>query len=131
MASLTDDLGIRVWGGGLDSFQLFSFDFVNKDGKYIRTPDDVKIYSVATGFTPCLEVHSIEKSLALADPKNSPTSLRNYRRDESKFDPNWETYVIPEGTLLRIVQRNQPDRFLQIPIRTTQGALLTLQPYHP
>lgn len=59
------------------------FDFVNGERQYILTPDDVKIYTVETAFSPSIRVLSIEDSLE----KAKATSLYSHAR----IDPNWET----------------------------------------
>lgn len=47
------------------------------------------------------------------------------------YDKNWETYVIPEGLELRIVQDGHADRFLSIPVRPhpPTDIVLQLQPW--
>jgi hypothetical protein len=119
---LRDGVMIRVWGGDLASYQCYCFDFVNRERQYILTPDDVEIYSVATAFSPGIRVLSIEQSLE----KAKATSLYS---DVTRRDPNWETYIIREGTVLRITQRNHSDRYLHIPMRTPNNATLVLQPW--
>ncbi|KAM6504281.1 hypothetical protein JOM56_001224 [Amanita muscaria] len=122
-SQLTDDVMIRVWGGDLATYHCYCFDFVNHEPQYILTPKDIKIYSVATELSPSVRVFSIEDSLEKA--KTRPL----YSLSATKHDPNWETYVIPEGMLLRITQQNHPDRFLQIPVRISKDATLVLQPW--
>jgi len=119
-SQLRDDLMVRVWGGDLDD--CYCFDFVNRERQYILTPDDVKIYSVATAFTPSIQVLSIEQSLEEA----KATTLYSHA---TRRDPNWETYIVHEGTILRITQKNRPDRFLNIPMRIPNDATLVLQPW--
>src|ERR1700730_12581160 len=102
---------IRVWGGDLESYKSYCFDFVNCERRYILTPDDVKIYTVETAFIPSAQVLSMEDLLEKANAK----SLYSHA---TRHDPNWETYIVHEGTVLRITQQNHPDRFLHIPIRT-------------
>ena len=116
-----DDLRIRFWGGDLASYRIYCFDFVNREHQYIPTPENVTIYTVETAFSPSVEVLSIERSVkkTRAASPQAFTSL-----DASKFDPNWETYIVPEGTILRLTQQNQPDQFLHIPIRAIIGATL-------
>jgi hypothetical protein len=121
-SQLRDDLMIRVWGDDLASYESYCFDFVNRERQYILTPDDVKIYSVATAFSPSTQVLSIEQSLENANA----TSLYSHA---TRRDPNWETYIVREGTILRITLRNHPDRFLHIPTRTPTDATLVLQPW--
>jgi hypothetical protein len=119
-SQLRDNLMVRVWRGDLD--ECYSFDFVNRERQYILTPDDVKIYSMATAFTPSIQVLSIEQSLEEA----GATTLYSHA---TRRDPNWETYIVHEGTVLRITQKNHPDRLLNIPTRTPYGATLVLRPW--
>ncbi len=121
-SQLRDDLMVRVWGGDLASYKRYCLDFVNRERQYILTPDDVKIYSVATACSPSVRVLSIEQSLENA----KATSLYSHA---TRRDPNWETYIVPEGAILRITQQNHSDRFLHIPLRTPNDATLVLQPW--
>jgi len=121
-SKLRDDLMVRVWGGDLASYECYCFDFVNCARQYILTPDDVKIYSVATSFSPSVQVLSMEQSLE----KAKATSLYS---DATRRDPNWETYIVHEGTILRITQQNHSDRFLHIPMRIANDVTLVLQPW--
>ncbi|KAI6128526.1 hypothetical protein EV401DRAFT_891730 [Pisolithus croceorrhizus] len=121
-SQLRDDLMIRVWGGDLESRQCYCLDFVNRERQYILTPDDVKIYTVATAFNPSTQVLSMEDSLEKAKAK----SLYSHATGR---DPNWETYVVHEGAVLRITQQNHPDRFLHISIRAARDSTLVLQPW--
>jgi hypothetical protein len=77
---LRDDLMVRVWGGDLASYEYYCFDFVNRERQYILTPHDVKIYSVATAFSPSLstQVLSIEQSL-----ENSKGDIVILRRNQA------------------------------------------------
>lgn len=119
---LRDNVMIRVWGGDLASYEYYCFDSINNERQYILAPDDVKIYSVATAFSPSLQVLSIEQSLENANA----TSLYSHA---TRHDPNWETYLVHEGTILRITQQNHSDRFLHIPLRIPNDATLVLQPW--
>ena len=119
-SKLGDDLMVRVWGGDLASYGLYCFDFVNGEHQHILTPDDIKIYTMPTAFDPGSQVLSIEESM-----ERAKSSLYSHA---TRRDPNWETYTVPEGTVLRITQQNNPDRFLHMPIRITNGAMLALQP---
>ncbi|KIL59152.1 hypothetical protein M378DRAFT_169660 [Amanita muscaria Koide BX008] len=121
-SQLRDDLMVRVWGGDLASYECYCFDFVNRKRQYILTPDDVKIYTVATAFSPSAQVLSMEDSLE----KAKATSLYSHA---TRRDPNWETYIVREGTVLRITQQNHPDRFLHIPMRAPHASTLVLQPW--
>ena len=123
VSDVRDGLMIRCWGGDMASYRYYCFDFLERDGKYIRTPDGVKIYSVATAFCPSIEIRSIEQSLA-----NSSFQLQQQLSNPSEYartyDPHWETYLVPEGTLLRITQINRPDVLFQIPIHAPRQTML-------
>jgi hypothetical protein len=103
------------------NYRYYCFDFLDCNGKYIRTPDGVKVYSVATAFCPSIEV--LEQSLA-----NSSFQLQQRLSNPSEYartyDPHWETYLVPEGTLLRITQINRPDVFFQMPILAPRQTML-------
>ena len=120
---LRDDLTVRVWGGDTVAIhKCYCFDFINNKCQYIITPDDVKIYTVATPFFPSVQVLSLEDSFEKAGAK----SLYSHA---TRRDPNWETYLVPEGTVLRITQQNRPDHFLHIPKRTPLEFSLVPHPW--
>jgi hypothetical protein len=121
-SQLRDNLMVRVWGGDLASYEYYCFDFVNRERQYILTPHDIKIYSVATAFSPSAQVLSIEQSL-----ENSKATL--LYSHATRRDPNWETYLVREGTILRITQQNHSDQFLHIPMRTPKDSTLVLRPW--
>ena len=73
---------VRVWGKNLADCQCYCLDFVNGERQYILTPDDVKIYTVETAFSPSIRVLSIEDSLE----KAKATSLYSHA---TRVDPNW------------------------------------------
>ena len=98
-------LPIWVWGEDLVSYACYCFDFANCE----PSPDDVKIYTVATAFSPSSPVLSIEEPLE----RVKATSLYSHA---TRHGPNQETYVIPEGNILRITQQNHPDSILHIPM---------------
>ena len=111
---LGPDLSIRVWGGDLAPCYAFSFDFVDGRGDYIAPPADIRIH--AEGFPG--EVLSIEESMRRVMQGSSEFKRTFEMSMSSKTkDLKWETYVIPEGTRLRIIRRGQQDRFLTIPRR--------------
>jgi hypothetical protein len=126
VSDLRDGLMIRCWGADMTSYGYYCFDFLDRNGKYIRTPDDVKIYAVATAFCPSMEIRSIEQSLA-----NSSFQLQQQFSNPSEYartyNPHWETYLVPEGTLLRITQVNRPDLFFQIPMHAPRQTMLALR----
>jgi hypothetical protein len=108
-------LWIRIWGGDLGPLQCFSFDFVNRRGNYILIPENVKIYSDGYG-----EVLSVEACFR-QHAGNESGFMRKVQAGQAippqGVDKNWETYVVPEGTRLRIMQRGMADRFITIPTR--------------
>jgi len=133
IAPLDDNLAIRVWGGDIASVQVFSFDFINGQQQYILTPPGLKIYAESDIFSPSSEltkVLSIEASLEQMKVESVEfRTSAELARGEQADDPNWETYLIPEGTRLRITQPGKVDCFLNIPYRTPpNGRALTLQP---
>ena len=125
MSRLDRNLLIRVWGGDLAPYHSFSFDFVNDQDHYIRTPKDIKIYSDGFG-----EVLSIEENFR-RHKKNSREFARSFQmglRQETP-DLDWETYIVPEGTRLRITRTGYEDRVLIIPTRNPHEVVLTLVPH--
>jgi len=56
-------------------------------------------------------------------------SLRRAVDKSAPSDPNWETYLIPEGTRLRITHPGHPDYFLNIPNRQPNGQVLQVPSY--
>jgi len=75
-------------------------------------------------------VFSIEGSLQAAR-KRSPGFASAMPHDEHQADRDWETYVLLEGTRLRIQQANQEDLFLNIPVRTPQVRELVFRDHLP
>ncbi|KAF8076855.1 hypothetical protein FPV67DRAFT_1472894, partial [Lyophyllum atratum] len=115
-APIRQGVWLRVWGDKLASLHCYCFDF------------GLRIYSQPTG----AEVLSIEKSVdkAMEASAQVATSV-NATYDASKVDEKWETYVIQEGTNLRIVQDGLQDVDIQIPTRVPHNTnLVTLQPAH-
>ena len=113
---LRDDLMIRVWGGYLESYKCYCFDFVNCERQYILIPDEVKIYTVETAFSPSAQVLSMEDYWK--------------RRMRSRYTPT-QPGVIPTGRLpsfvkapfsvlrsrtTRIVSSTYPSEPLMIPL---------------
>jgi hypothetical protein len=99
-----DGLVCCWWGYGK---VYYYFDFLNYNGKYIHTPDDVKIYLVATAFCPSIKILSIEQSLAnllfqLQQQLSNPFEYAH------TYDPHWETYLIPEGTSSALPKLTDP-----------------------
>ena len=74
-------------------------------------------------FCPSIEIHSIEQSLA-----NSSFQLQQRLSNPSEYahtyDLHWETYLVPEGTLLCITQINRLDVLFQIPIHAPRQTML-------
>ncbi|KAF8063520.1 hypothetical protein FPV67DRAFT_1672538 [Lyophyllum atratum] len=128
-AQLNSRVWLRIWGDSLASIGCYSFDFVDRNGQYMSTPPGIKIYCETTG----AEVRSIEASLdaVAAKSKEFKSTLEaSYAQGiAAGHTPNaqWETYIVQEGTMLRIKQGSRPnDLFLTIPTRTPTGDKLTL-----
>ena len=128
-ALLDDNFAIRIWDGHMSPHHFYCFDFVNRQGQYILTPHGLKIYAEATEFSPGGEVLSMEASVerAMAHSAEFRTTM-DIARDGRIGDPNWETYLIPEGTRLRFIQPGKEDCFLSIPFRNPPGTTLILRP---
>ncbi|GLB43270.1 hypothetical protein LshimejAT787_1301710 [Lyophyllum shimeji] len=126
-APIRQGVWLRVWGDNLASLHCYCFDFVDGQGRYMRTPDGVRIYADPGG----IEVLSIERSVGrtMAGSPQFAASV-NATDDGREVDENWETYVIQEGTNLRIVQHGQRDIHIQIPTRMRNADVITLQPAH-
>ncbi|EDR06976.1 uncharacterized protein LACBIDRAFT_328379 [Laccaria bicolor S238N-H82] len=124
---LGPNLSIRVWPG--DHNDCYAFDFVNGQGQYICTPEDIEIWSMPSGLGMPAPVRSIEASVGFL-----ATPFFNLDINKGKFKPdlNWETYIIPQGTTLRIMQCRHEDCFLAIPSWEMNPAnVLVLQPWAP
>ncbi|KAF8888558.1 hypothetical protein BD779DRAFT_1523678 [Infundibulicybe gibba] len=99
-----DSINLRIWGSAYDDIHVFSFDFVNRHGRYMRTPNNIKIHSDGPG--PRSRVLSIERL------SRNPGVPGTYG-----YDNDWETYVVPEGTKLCITRPRNPPCHITIPSR--------------
>lgn len=110
---LGDGLSIRVYGADLDGSHAFYFDFIDKSGNPIQKPSNIRIYTEPIGFNPVVEVFSITESLM----KSTEGALwvRQAQEDwEAKL--HGDTFVIPEGTTLRISYSDHVPYLIRIPI---------------
>ncbi|KAF8723795.1 hypothetical protein AX14_009188 [Amanita brunnescens Koide BX004] len=80
------------------------YDNAIQVGRKPKPGEEVNFAQVKDDLMIRVWVLSIEESLERA----KATSLYSHA---TRHDPNWETYVIPEGTILRITQQNHPDSF--------------------
>lgn len=142
---LGPNLSIRVWGGDLASIQYYSFDFVNDQGQHIRTPEGIEMFTMPSATSLSFRVMSIEASTSSTSRRQSDAevlhdagglpgymNLINQGSVEDKYDPTWGTYIVQQGTALRIVQPGHEDRFLTIPTRAMNPAnILVLEPWRP
>lgn len=91
-------------------------------GSISYPPKDIKIYLDGVG-----EVLSIEECIR-RQRNGSPEFDRSMelgpRPISGNFDPNWETYIVPEGARLRIRQEGHEERFLDIPTRDSEIIVL-------
>ncbi|KAF8867907.1 hypothetical protein BD779DRAFT_1208859 [Infundibulicybe gibba] len=117
VVKLSDDNSIRIWGNVFNDPHVFAFDFINIQGEHIRTPPDVKIYSDGPG--PFGEVLSMEHLCQWPGPTSSNTW---------PCDPNEETYLIAEGSKIRIVRPGNPDCHLTIPSRRPRDGRYVAMP---
>lgn len=136
-ARLNDNLFIRVWDGDLAGIRSFAFDFVDGQGRYISTPKDIKIHTMPSAFRGPERVLSIEQCLE-GEGRERQAEMERIANNwpfapprDKVYDKNWETYIIPEGVELRIVQSGHADRFLPIPVRPHPPTdhVLQLQPW--
>jgi hypothetical protein len=119
---LGPNLSIRVWDGGLAPYHSFLFDFVNAEGQYVCPPKDIGIHVDGVGQILSIE-ESIQRERNESQELNKSMELGLCLRS-GHFDPNWETYIVPEGVRLRIRQEGQEDCFLDIPTRDSQKIVL-------
>ncbi|KAF8875424.1 hypothetical protein BD779DRAFT_1678228 [Infundibulicybe gibba] len=103
---ITKDIFFRMWGGDLRDFHVFNFDLVDQHGQYMPVPPGMHIYLVDSGPPDRdLEVFPIEKSY---QPANNQTNVE-------ELDPDWETFIVGEGTRLRFRSPDGEDCYLNIP----------------
>ncbi|KAF5381356.1 hypothetical protein D9615_008429 [Tricholomella constricta] len=116
VTELGPNVSIRVYEGDLAQYHSYSLDFVDKSGQYIRTPKDITLYSGRFGGA---QIFSIEGSLRRQRKGSAGfnRSMERLQKGKAAPDPNWETYMVPEGIRIRIKQEGHDDRFLDIPTR--------------
>jgi hypothetical protein len=114
---LTDELAIRVYGGDLEQSHAFHFDFFHKRKGSVKKPSDIRVYTEHGA-----EVFSIFESLR----KSTQESEWVMQLGEDNSDG--QTFIIPEGTLLRIVCPNKQPYLLRIPIRSPGVTVLPIDP---
>ncbi|KAF8877924.1 hypothetical protein BD779DRAFT_1233462 [Infundibulicybe gibba] len=117
---------VRIWGDHLKKLHIFSMDFVDRHGAYIRTPRGMKIIMLNSP-SKDPEVYTSGRALELADPTNDPKSLRNFHR--TGLLPNWETYVVAEGARICIRYPGIDDYYFDIPFHQPQTVETTLGYY--
>jgi len=105
---------------------------VNGRGQHIRTPKDIKIYSMPKELAAHAQVPPLEQSeraeATLPAPAHSfPHSP--FIIDQNNDVPKWQTYIVQEDIALRIRLSSHEDRILVIPTRTPSGTTsAVLQP---
>ncbi|KAF8888559.1 hypothetical protein BD779DRAFT_449261 [Infundibulicybe gibba] len=118
IVKLSDDDSIRIWEHVFTDPHVFFFDFINGQGEYIRTPPDVKIYSDGPGpFGEVLSMEQLSQRPGTATPRTWPG-----------YDPNEETYLIAEGSKIRIVRPGHLDCHLTIPSRRPRDGRYVVMP---
>lgn len=98
---VADDVGIRIWEGDLELYRQYHFGFVNGQREAITTPAGYKVMMAAN--TQLVEVLSIERSLGIA-----------------RADIEVETYIIQEGTILRVLGPGGVNVPFKIPVRVRE-----------
>lgn len=113
---LTDELTVRVYAGSdLEQSHTFYFDFFHNQKGPIQKPSDVRVYTQEDGKT--VEVLSIFDSL------KQSTEGAQWVMKAGEDNLEGKTFIIPEGTLLRIVYSNDQSCLLRIPIRGQASAV--------
>jgi hypothetical protein len=118
---LTDELAVRVFGDDLAQTYAFHFDFFHKRKGPIKIPSDVRVYTEAHGVA-CAEVFSIFESF------RQSTQEAEWVMMGGEDNSDGQTFIIPEGTLLRIVCGNKRPYLLRIPVRSPDVTVLPIDP---
>jgi len=115
----------------------FALDFVDGQGRYMSTPKDIKIYTMPSAFRGPERVLSLQQCME-GEGRERQAEMERFAiyspfapPGHNIYDKNWETYIIPEGIELRIMQDGHADRFLPIPVRlhSPTDHVLQLQPW--
>ncbi|TFK33148.1 hypothetical protein BDQ12DRAFT_728027 [Crucibulum laeve] len=102
LTQLSDNVSLRVWDKGLERIGILCFDFVYTDDtwRYMTQPDNVRIEAIGPTGVSEGPVLSIEKSF-----DNALHGAQHRAVDRSRpYDADWESFVVPAGTHIRIWQ---------------------------
>ncbi|KAF8870661.1 hypothetical protein BD779DRAFT_1524167 [Infundibulicybe gibba] len=94
-----DSINIRIW---LGNSGVFCFDFIDDQGRYMRTPPEVEIYSDWPG--------TRSRVLSLEDSFPNPRASRI-----PGYDAQWEIYLVAGGSKLHITRPGHEDFHITIP----------------
>jgi hypothetical protein len=92
---------MRIWGHGLESLQVYCFDFVDNKGDPVNTPRGWKLFT-ADNLMPSQQLRSMEAA---------------FQVKEEDLRPGVEKYVVSEGRRCRICIPGQADGIITIPRR--------------
>ncbi|TFK33147.1 hypothetical protein BDQ12DRAFT_738966 [Crucibulum laeve] len=104
LTQLSHNVSLPAWNTGLELFGLLCFDFVHTDDiwRYMAKPKDVEIEAIGPEGVSEGPVLSIEKSF-----DNALHGAQHRAVDRSRpYDADWESFVVPAGTHIRIWQGN-------------------------
>jgi hypothetical protein len=149
---------IRVYGGNRMNGNVYTFDFVNSERQCICIPNDVKLYGLEPDYPADYvdgepdnedsDEEFLEDAAVQVPPLENgfdylQTPLRSLQYRTAVRDASLNTYVLREGSIIRITQQNYPDQYLFIPVQLgaespaevsfkshiSKDAVLALQPW--
>ncbi|KAF8994718.1 hypothetical protein BDQ17DRAFT_1412445 [Cyathus striatus] len=100
-ADLKDDMTIRLYRGDMERDHMFCFDFVytHDRSRHKRRPENIFLLSRGPYVG---EIKSLEQGLEAVS--RSIGGLFKFPAVQHLHDPEWETFVVPEGTIMDIAQ---------------------------
>lgn len=95
---------MRIWGHGLDSMEMYCFDFVDHKCHPVNTPSGWKLFTIpdARNLIPLQQLLSMEVAMGVK---------------EGDILPGEEKYAVTEGLSCRISIPHQGDVIVTIPRR--------------
>ncbi|KAF8994715.1 hypothetical protein BDQ17DRAFT_1366462 [Cyathus striatus] len=111
-ADLKDDVTIRLYRGDLEGDHMFSFDFVytHDRSRHRRRPANIVLSSRGpfAGEITSLEQNMQKVGKTIGGVLNRPGLQHLY-------DAEWETFVVPEGTIIDLQQGSNFRTTIQVP----------------
>ncbi|KAF9002508.1 hypothetical protein BDQ17DRAFT_1542276 [Cyathus striatus] len=109
-----DNTAVRFWRSGMTG--VYSLDFVQNDrrSRHKLKPTNIKLIERPFGD----ELFTIEQALDQARDSQGrrvcppPTTL-----GDSRYDPEWETFLVPEGAIIDVVRQERNTITIKIPSR--------------